>query len=457
MDLLEFLVLSAVNLGLVVFVIRKWSLVSAEGFCMAYLGAAILTDNIELLFHYIFSPQALHLGYGEFNFRIYPTAIHILGLCILIVGLAAINPRPVAIRRQLDRNRSLELRSLGIAIAVVGLILATVAIYLVGALSAPNFYSAINGFRSQTVPFGGFWYRGADVIVFGLALTLPSTRNHAVRFFSVLSVMMLVSFFLRTNKGGLEEPILWAAIVIYVYDHTFFKSLCGARNIALACLIAFFGMGAKLWFLPLAYHRTGNASTTVAKLADLASSTAATRWGDDSLYRGYCQFVNSLPDNRRLFSGYKVGRYILTSWVPRVLYPNKPAHPFRGLGFMIYSDFHTFPSETPAPTLMGSVMADNGVFSLAIYIFLAGMFLSIFRSIAAGPRNSIHSHAGYLLFVLFGGFSAEEGILGLLYTLFLAYGVMGVAYLVASVWRLSNARSIVSPAVCSVPDGVENH
>lgn len=457
MEFLEFLILSAINLGLILFIIRKWSVVSAEGFCMAYLGTAILTDNIELIVHYVVSPGVLHLGYGEFDFRIYPTAIHIVGLVVLIAGLSAFNHRPSAISRELAPEEIMRLRSLGISIVGVGLVLTAVAVYLVGALSAPSFYAALNGFRSQALPFGGFWYRGADVIVFGLALTLPSFRSNARRFFTVLALMMFVSFFLRTNKGGLEEPILWAAVVIYVYDRSFFKSLFRARNVALACLIAFFGMGAKLWFLPLANHRTESVPTTVAKLIDLATSTAATRWGDDSLYRGYCQFVSSLPDNRNLFAGFKVGTYSLTSWVPRVLFQNKPDHPFRGLGFMIYSDFHTFPSETPAPTLIGSVMADDGILSLIAYLFLAGMFLSAFRLAATAPHRSLYIHAGYLLFVLFGGFSAEEGILGVAYTLLLAYGVVAASLFIESAWRLSTVGTALPPALHSTRTQAQNH
>ncbi|HKW87926.1 MAG TPA: hypothetical protein VJN21_04135 [Candidatus Acidoferrales bacterium] len=451
MDFIEFLFLSGINLGMMVFIIRKWGIASAEGFCMAYLGAAALTDSLELIYHYFLSPDMLHLGYAEFAFRIYPTALHIVGLVVLFAGLAAVNFGPSPIARPLDKTGITHLKRLGVAIAIVGALLTSGAIYLVRALSAPSFYAAINAFRSQALPFGGFWYRGADVIVIGLGLTLPSYRNNLRRFFCTLAFMMLVSFFLRTNKGGLEEPVLWGALIVYLYDREFFRTLCRPRNVALACAIAFFGMGAKLWFLPFAYHRTENAPVTLTKIVDLATSTAATRWGDDSLYRGYCQFVNSLPDNRSLFAGNKVGIYTLTSWVPRFLLPNKPDHPFRGLGFMVYSDFHTLPMETPAPTLAGSAMADDGFRSLISYLFLAGIFLSTLRICTTMPEQSLYRHVGYVLFVLFGGLSAEEGILGLIYTLLLAYGVIAAAFFIESIWKLSRANSRPTAAVHSIP------
>lgn len=436
MEWFEFLTLSLLNLGLMAFIIRRWGIASAEGLCMAYLGMAVLTDNLELIFHYVFSPNVLPLGYRELDFRIYPTAMHVFALFVLIAALCVVNfqPRPVA--RVLDSPGLLHLREIGIAVTIVGLILAGIALYLVGALSATNFYSSLNAFRSQALPFGGFWYRGADIAVFGMALTLPSLGQNRVRFFAVLAAMMFVSFFLRTNKGGLEEPILWAGMVLLVYNRAFFKSLLNFRMVALALAIAFLGMGAKTWFLPKALQRSGE-PVTISNLVQMATATAATRWGDDSLYRGYCQFVNTLPDNRYLFEGSKVGVYALTSWVPHFVYRDKPDHPFRGLGFMMYSDFHSFPMETPAPTLVGSMMADNGITSLVEYLFAAGLFLGWFRRATTNGSSSLYWHVGYVFFVLFGGLSADEGVLGLIYTFLLGYGVVAAAYLLISIRNIT--------------------
>lgn len=450
MELFEFLTLSLVNLALMAFIIRRWGIASAEGFCIAYLGMAVLTDNLELIFHYIFSPGVLPLGYREFDFRVYPTAVHVLGLLVLIAGLCVANFKPGPIGRDLDSYHLLRLREIGIAVAVVGLGLAGVALYLVGALTATNFYSSLNAFRSQSLPFGGFWYRGADIAVFGMALTLPSLRENTMRFFGVLASMMFVSFFLRTNKGGLEEPILWAGIILLVYNRAFFKSLLNFRILAFALTIAFLGMGAKTWFLPKVLHRPGERAT-ISNLVQMAAATAATRWGDDSLYRGYCQFVNTLPDNRYLFEGSKVGVYALTSWVPRFIYRDKPDHPFRGLGFMIYSDFHSFPMETPAPTLVGSMMADNGIVSLMEYLFAAALLLGWFRRAAPSRGASLYWHVGYIFFVLFGGFSADEGVLGLVYTLLLGYSVVAAACLLVSVRNAANSFSRTSMMPRSTP------
>lgn len=330
----------------------------------------------------------------------------------------------------------LRLRSIGLAVTAIGLALTLIALYLVGALSFSHFYSSLNSFRSEALPFGGFWYRGADIAVFGMALTLPSMQKKPKQLLFVLMLMMFVAFFLRTNKGGFEEPILWGGIILLVYNRGMLRSLVNAKTISAAMVIAFLGVGLKFWILPQGMDQSRQ-QRSLERLARVAAAGASQRWGDDGLYRGYCQFVNTLPENRWLFRGAKVGVYSLTSWIPRFLYSNKPDHPFRGLGFAIYSDFHTYPDETPAPMLVGSAMADGGFISLLSYLFLAGLFLGLVRRIAVGESSSLHWHCCYLLFALFGGLSADEGTLGTIYTLLLACGVIFAA------WVLIAAKNII--------------
>jgi hypothetical protein len=454
MTFIQFFSLSIVNLAIIIFIIRRWSIASAEGLCMAYLGIAVLSDNVELIFHYFASLGVLPLGHREVAFRIYPTEMQIFGLLTLIAGLWIVGGSPASGARELDDIALVRLRHLGIAIAIIGLILTSVALYLVGALSSANFYAALNSFRDEALPFGGFWYRGADIAVFGMALTLPSLQGKPRRFFAALSAMMFVSFFLRTNKGGLEEPILWGAIVLFAYNRKFLQTLLNGKTIVLAMLIAFLGVGGKLWFLPRVMGRSPSQRSSLVQLVKVAAAGTSVRWGDDGLYRGYCQFVNTLPDNRGLFDGAKVGVYSLTSWIPRWLYADKPDHPFRGLGFAIYSDFHTYPDETPAPMLIGSAMADDGWISLLVYMFFAGLFLGCFRRFATTESTSLFRHCGYMFFVLFGGFSAEEGTLGLIYTMLLAYGVVAAASLLLGVKDLVTVATPVRTRAVAADENV---
>lgn len=448
MTLLEFLTLSAINLALIIFVFRKRGIASAEGLCMAYLGMAVATDNLALLALYFFSPERLPLGRHELAFRLYPTVVQILGLLVLGAGLWLADGRPASVARPLDDSGLLRLRNIGVAVAVIGLALAAIAAYLVGALSSSHFYSSLNSFRNEALPFGGFWYRGADIAVFGMALTLPSFHRSRARLLLVLALMMAVSFFLRTNKGGLEEPILWSAIVLLVYRPGMLRSMINAKAISAAIMIAFLGVGLKFWFLPQGVDQV-RPQGSVERVLGLALAGTSERWSANGLYRGYCQFVNTLPENRWLFKGAKVGVYSLTSWIPRFLYPNKPDHPFRGLGFAIYSDFHAYKDETPAPMLVGSAMADSGFISLTSYLLLAGLFLGLVRRIALARSKSIYWHCGYVFFALFGGLSADEGTLGTLYTLLLACGVFVAARLLIAAKDAMSPRTGLAPQFVS--------
>jgi len=459
---LEFAVLATLNLALIVLIVRHWGLASAEGFCMAYVFMAVVTDHLELLFDYLARPGNLILGVHEFEFRAYPTVVHIVGLLALIAGLFIFGkPRSVAL--ELNETGTALLRRTGIAVALVGFVLLAVACYLAGAYPGPNFLESLNVFRTKAVSFGGFWYRGPDIITFGLALVMASIRTHSRRsklaLLGILLIMMFVSFFVRTNKGGFEVAVLWSAMVLYVYDRKGLKVLFKPATIAILGATIFLGVGVKNVLL----SRDADTPAGLDYVYRSSIDTIAARWGDNSTYRGYCQFINGLPAYRHYFDDYKVGRYALTSFVPRVLQPDKTDHPFRGLGYMIYSDYHAYPTETPAVGLIGSAFADAGFISLILYLFVTGAFLGVFRRLATTTKSSLHWHVIYVMFVLFGGLSPEAGIIGIVYVLVLAAGVVGAAHLLvlgtelgrrAGTSTLSHASHLShSAGICAAKQG----
>lgn len=448
MRILEFVVLATINLSLIALILRQWGLASAEGLCMAYVLMAVVTDHLELLFDYLVRPENLILGVHEFEFRIYPTLVHIVGLLALIAGLFIFTARPRSVALKLSESGATILRRTGIAVALVGLALLAVACYLAGAYPGKNFLEALDVFRTKAVSFGGFWYRGPDIITFGLALVMASVRTHSRRsraaLLGILLVMMLVSFFTRTNKGGLDLAVLWSAMVLYVYNHKNLKLLFNIATLVVLGTTVFLGIGIKNILLS-----GGRRPAAFATVYRSSVDTIAARWGDNSTYRGYCQFINGLPAYHHYFDDYKVGRYALTSFVPRVLQPDKTDHPFRGLGYMIYSDYHTYPTETPAVGLIGSAFADAGFLSLTFYLFATGAFLGVFRRLATTTKSSLHWHVTYVMFMLFGGLSPEAGIIGIVYVLLLAAGVVGAAHLLVLATELgrragTNAQSHAS-------------
>jgi hypothetical protein len=424
MDIFEFIVLSSCCLLFISWIVKRQGVASVEGYCLLFLGMAMFTDNLNLLFDYFFQPRTLLLGANEFNFRVYPTVVHIIALGILMAGLFLANPRPESISRDLSNSELDFVAHRGMALVVLGLTLTGFAIYLTGAYNGTNFFSEIDTMRGgDPGNAGGFFYKGADIAVFGMALILSSVRKRA-RFFLVLLCMLFVSFFLKANKGGLETPILWAAVVLHTYNPRRFWSLARPRIILACMLVAVIGIGIKVQILG-----QDKARFTFEAVTDSIVRATGTRWGDLGVYRGYCQFINFLPKYHYLFEGYPEGVFALTAWFPRALTHAQKHLPAQGLGFMVHADGHTYATESPAIGLVGSVYADNGFYTLTAYLLIVGFLLGLLRRYAASRQSPLQRHISYLIFALFGGLSAEAGITPILYTLVLAFTAAGLAHL----------------------------
>jgi hypothetical protein len=136
-----------------------------------------------------------------------------------------------------------------------------------------------------------------------------------------------------------------------------------------------------------------------------------------------------LPQYRYLFQGYPEAVDALTNWIPRAVNPDHlKTQPTTGLGFMIHSDYHAYPRETPSPGLVGVAYADEEFYSLIGYLLITGLFLGILRRYTAGRRSALQWHVSYLCFALFQGLSAESGISATLYTFILTFSATGLAH-----------------------------
>jgi hypothetical protein len=422
MSLVEYLFLTSGLLGLLFLIVRKQGMASVEGYCATFLFLAIIGDTANLLADYFFQPGTLLLGPDEFTFRLYPGFVHILALLALMAGLFLTNPKPLRIGRAFSEPELNFVAYTGAALVLIGLAMSLVAVILTHAYSASNFFHGLDTFRAgQTGEAGGFWYRGADIADFGFALILPSQRKN-VRFVLVLTAMFAVSFFLRANKGGLETPILWAGLGLYTFNPRRFWSFAKLR-VAVCCLAAILvGIGIKVELL---MSGPSSQSLTASMFGPIQ-----TRWGDQGLYRGWCQFINLLPKYHYLFQGHPEGVFAVTAWVPKFITGTRADLPGQGLGFMVHADAHTYKGESPSLGLVGSAYADDKLFSTIIYMLIIGLFLGFLRRYAAGSRSPMQWRISYLAFALFGGLSAEAGISDLLYTFFLTFAATGLAHVI---------------------------
>lgn len=433
MDLVTFLLLSLINVLVICVVIYWRSPLSSEGWCAVFLLGIVLSDNIELIGRYFFAPDSLLLGTGELSLRIYPTIIHIAGISALIAGLLIVDPRPRPVSVALGTLGLRSLRHIGIALVLIGAALYGVAIALIGAFNADHFLFALNDYRSSLtdLPFGGFWYRGVDIGLLGLTILVATSKGTSRVLYATAAI--LTPIIATGNKGGLEKALFFFLFVFGIYRPVTFKRFLGKRStwivLAPATVVSvLLIVGVKNHFIKGQVNPTSSAEVLQSGL-----NSIRTRYSSDGLFRGYSVMVSTLHDGYiQLFKG-RVLRYTATDWIPRMIYPGKPDHPFRAIGYMVYSDRHVYANDHSAPTLVGWAYSDAGHWSAILYLLMGGVLLGFIRKIVLRPGRSLYWSVGYLFFCLFGGCSPEAGFLDLIWCSAFAIALMLAVSVIVSI------------------------
>jgi len=121
-----------------------------------------------------------------------------------MAGLFLANPNPQPIGRDYSTGELKFAAYTGVALAILGLTLTGFAIYITGAFSGGRFFHDLDTFRRGSEggpgPTGGFFYRGADIAVFGMALILPSCTKQGA-FFRHLARPAVCVIFSQGEQG----------------------------------------------------------------------------------------------------------------------------------------------------------------------------------------------------------------------------------------------------------------
>jgi hypothetical protein len=433
-----FVFLWVLNVMVVGAVLWRRTIYSAEGYALGYVLVSVLVDGIQLLFVSATAPETL-LTQREFELRLYPTVIHILGIVVFAVGLEAGDFRAEPVVRPLsDADRS-KIGAIAVALIVTGAVLYLGAILLSGTGFSLNFVPDIDQLRSTSTTYGGFWYRGAGVVLFGVALLIARKGVGLGKALIILAVNAVLAMFCVGGKGSIASVVVFMYFLSAILNRELFRTLMRPAIVVTLLVLMYFGTGVKA---TIASRGLSDISTSISEISDSGQGAVRGRYSHEGLYRRYASMIEYLNLNGfSHFEGFRVGVHSATSWVPRLLYPNKPDHPFRGIDFMMNPEGITeMPDGNDATTLVGWGYVDAGVWTLVPYLFIGGAIVGLLRRLGVRRNAPIHWRVGYLFVVLGGAVSSEAGLLGLVDATLFAVALMFVAQV--AIWTFSSASQV---------------
>lgn len=453
-DYLVYLLATALNAVLLYrFVLwRGW--VSFEGLGGVLLLVVIASDFVALTIGWAVTPYPAEIGH-ELRARVYPTLVHAAGILAVAVGLWLVDPHPEPVRRELtdaDRERLAQYATL---LIILGLGMKTVSLYVAGVRSIVQYLTQMYFFTVYQAKFGGFLDKGPVIANLGIAVLAATRGPRVVRQVPYVLAMGAVGFGLTTSRADLLGAILTYLVVVAVLNRAMLREAMRHRatltvTAALMVVLVLLNSGIKSELRVRTEDRPPT-PTSLSSTFAMAGQLFAARFSAEGLFDGYSNLVNRLEESPGRFFDGAVGRYTLTAWVPYVIYRDKPQHPFRATGDLIYDDYHSIMEDVSAPTLVGSAYADYGPASVLFYLIVYGVALGAIRRVATRRSSPILLLLWYLHFTHVDGGTniIHGGILNLIDAFALASGVIALTITASQVvdWaRFASAPPRIRPA-----------
>jgi hypothetical protein len=393
--------ITAWNVALLIAIARWRGITSYEGLGMALLALVVGTDFFGLCL-----ALALTGGSPEVQamvaLRIWPGLIHLLGILCFALGLLVVSPAPAKIRRVLTEEEVRQLRYAGSFLVALGLGMKLVALGSEGITSIGDYFANIYAYNVAQRELGTFWDWGTELAMFGCALLAAGYEYRPRIQLAVAALAAALAFFLTSSRAGIVGAGLMLFIVLAAFNPRTFRRWVRPRVIAafLVLLVVTSGIKTQLRFFP---GTSSGVRTDWPELAAEALSTFGTRFGSTGVYAGYATMVDRQSADPSQFMHGRVLSYTLTAWIPHVVFPEKPVHPFRDIGELIRENYSSRFDTVYAPTLVGYAWADFGLVSVVTYLFLGAFALGLLRRVVAGPEAPLLLVVGYLHFTLVEG------------------------------------------------------
>jgi hypothetical protein len=444
--LIAYTIITAWNVGLMVAIARWRGVTSYEGLGMALLALVVGSDYGGLCLALAFGGNSAEVQ-SLVTLRIWPGLVHLLGILCFGLGLFIVSPNPPKIRRTLSDDDRRQLAYAGSFLAVLGISMKLLALGSEGITSIGQYFTNVYAYNAAQKKLGTFWDWGASIAMFGVTLLAASYEGRRVKQLVCVVSLAVLAFFLTSSRAGIAGAMLMFFVVMLAFNPRTARNWFRPRVLASLFLLLVVSSGIKTQ-LRFAPGNTAAVRTDWGDLAAQALSTFGTRFGSSGVYSGFANMVDRQSHDHALFMDGRVLAYTLTAWIPHLVFPHKPVHPFRDIGYLIRPNFSSRYDTVYAPTLVGYAWADFGVASVVGYLFLGAFVLGLLRRPVERPDVPILMVAGYLHLMLVEGATnlIHNGFLGLSASGLLAVGSMGLATVYVTVRRSLDAIATTAAA-----------
>jgi hypothetical protein len=450
---LGYTIITAWNVGLMVAIARWRGLASFEGLGMALLALVVATDYGGVCLALAVTGSSLEAR-ELVDLRLVPGLVHLLGLTCFALGLLVVSPTPVKIRRVLTDDDARTLRYAGTFLLVLGVGMKLIALGSEGITSLGDYFANVYTYNVSQRKLGEFWDWGTQIAMFGCTLVIAGYEGRRGWQLIYAAILVSVAFLLTSSRAGIAGAILMLAVVLIALNPRTARSWVRPRFIGavLVLLVVTSGVKSQMRYYP---GSSTGVHTDWPRLVGEALSTFGTRFGRAGVYAGYANLVDRQLGDHTFFMRGRVLAYSLTAWVPHVVYPDKPVHPFRDIGYLIRDNFSSRFDTVYAPTLVGFAFADFGIASVITYLFFGGLVLGLIRRFAGQGDQPILLLVAYLHLTLIEGATnlIHNGFLAFIASFLFTVASAGLAAAYVTLRRALDAVAGSVPSVRAAPAG----
>lgn len=414
--------------------ISRYGLASYEGVGTALYSITLIPPMLFALISHESELISLYM---------YSNLIHTIGFISLLFGLVMVDIVVGNGRLALKQSRRIphgadKLNQFSTIAILLGISLAISGYISAGFDFSDLVFANKSSYVLEKGFLGGWLDKGLVLVDVGLVIKICLSRS---QIWKILFIVLMIGahYALSMSRGGLLSVLLILLIASLYYSIPL-KRLYGTILVVIVSSAALGGLAT------LARWDQSQSNTTldISLVGNTFKERVADRFGAEGLADGYANIISRLEAGEHSWADGQVLSYSVISNVPAFIYSDKPMHPMRATGTLVYRD-------RPAPNyedvsafgLVGSAYYDFGLVSLCAYLWLLGVLLSICRTLFLK-----FDHTGFIYFTfifmdgatnfIHGGITTVIG--GLILTILFSLVIVGT-------WKVFNAMRLMVPKV----------